>query len=232
MIRVVVVDDQELVRTGCEMVVEAQPDMTVVGSAGDGATALQRLAEIPADVVLMDIRMPGGDGIDTTRRLLQSPGHHPRVLVLTTFDLDEYVLAALHAGASGFVVKDAPAEDMLAAIRAVHRGDAALSPSSTRRLLDHVAARLVVRQGGADPLAPLTAREQDVARLLARGLSNAQMAQELLLAPGTVKVHVASILAKLRLSDRVQVVVWAYENGVVRVGESPAPPGDGRARES
>lgn len=225
MIRVLVVDDQELVRAGCEMVVAAQPDMSVVGSVGDGASALRRLAEVPADVVLMDIRMPGGDGIDTTRRLLERPGHQPRVIMLTTFDLDEYVLAALHAGASGFVVKDAPAEDMLAAIRSVHRGDAALSPSSARRLLDHVATHLVVRPLGPDPLAPLTARERDVVRLLARGLSNARIARELHLAPGTVKVHVAAVLAKLGLADRIQVVIWAYENAVVHVGEQGGPPG-------
>lgn len=200
MIRVVVVDDQELVRTGCEMVVEAQPDMTVVGSAGDGATALQRLAEIPADVVLMDIRMPGGDGIDTTRRLLQSPGHHPRVLVLTTFDLDEYVLAALHAGASGFVVKDAPVEQLADAVRRVHAG---------LRVVDPALAEASLFEGAN----PLSDRERQILRLAADGRSAAAIASEVYLSAGTVRNNLSSAIGKAGASNRAQAVRIAQDKG-------------------
>ena len=223
-IRVFIVDDQELVRAGCEMVVAAQPDMEVVGAAGDGATALERLARTRADVVLMDIRMPQVDGVEATRRL-RARGDLPRVLVLTTFDFDEYVVAALAAGASGFLVKDAPADELLRAIRSVASGDAALSPSSTRRLIDHVAGDLLppASEGlplGPDrgPLARLTDRERDVFWTLVRGRSNAAIAAELHLAQGTVKLHVGRILTKLGLEDRVQVVIFAYENRLVRAG--------------
>ncbi|TQL68547.1 LuxR family two component transcriptional regulator [Nocardioides albertanoniae] len=223
-IRVFIVDDQELVRAGCEMVIAAQPDMEVVGSAGDGAAALERLAVTRADVVLMDIRMPLVDGVEATRRL-RARGALPRVLVLTTFDLDEYVIAALAAGASGFLVKDAPAGELLGAVRAVAGGDAALSPSSTRRLIEHVANDLLPPAGDGLPLGPgqgpvdrLTPRERDVFWALVRGRSNGEIAAELHLAQGTVKLHVGRILTKLDLADRVQVVIFAYENRLVRAG--------------
>ncbi|MEV0804947.1 response regulator transcription factor [Micromonospora sp. NPDC050200] len=212
-IRVFVVDDQRLVRQGCVMLIDAQPDLTVVGEADDGAQALDALARTPADVVLMDVRMPRLDGVAATRALLERPAPVPRVLVLTTFDLDEYAFAALRAGASGFLLKDAPADELLAAIRTVYRGDAVIAPTTTRRLLDHVAAGLPV-DGGGDPLGPLTARERDVLRAVVRGLTNAEAADELFLSPGTVKVHVARILGKLGLRDRVHLVIWAYQHHV------------------
>ncbi|MFF5204534.1 response regulator [Streptosporangium sp. NPDC000396] len=218
MIRVFFVDDQVMVRAGFVMVVEAQPDMTVVGEAGDGAEALQKLAVTTADVVLMDVRMPRVDGIEATRRLLSGAGHLPRVIVLTTFDLDEYAFAALRAGASGFLIKDAPPEDLLAAIRTVHHGDAVIAPSATRRLLDHVAADLPVPDAGPDPFAALTPREREILQQLALGRSNAEIATRLFVSEGTVKSHVRSILAKLSLRDRIQAVIFAYENRLVRPG--------------
>ncbi|WP_405861175.1 response regulator transcription factor [Streptomyces sp. NBC_00090] len=216
-IRVVFVDDQVMVRDGFVMVVESQDDMEVVGEAGDGAEALDLLAGRRADIVLMDVRMPRLDGVEATRRLLAHPDA-PKVIVLTTFDLDEHAFAALQAGASGFLVKDAPAEDLLAAIRTVHRGDAVIAPSTTRRLLDHVAADLPGRHGAADPVASLTDRERDVLLLIARGASNATIARQLFLSEGTVKTHVGRILAKLGLRDRVQAVIYAYEHRLIRIG--------------
>ncbi|MFE2557344.1 response regulator [Streptomyces sp. NPDC059352] len=216
-IRVVFVDDQVMVRDGFVMVVESQDDMEVVGEAGDGAEALALLAGRRADIVLMDVRMPRLDGVEATRRLLAHPDA-PKVIVLTTFDLDEHAFAALQAGASGFLVKDAPAEDLLAAIRTVHRGDAVIAPSTTRRLLDHVAADLPGRPGAADPVASLTDRERDVLLLIARGASNASIARQLFLSEGTVKTHVGRILAKLGLRDRVQAVIYAYEHRLIRIG--------------
>jgi DNA-binding NarL/FixJ family response regulator len=213
-IRVFVVDDQELVRTGSVMILDAQPDMTVCGVADDGAQALDRLAVTAADVVLMDVRMPRLDGVEATRRLV-ARGPAPKVLVLTTFDLDEYAFAALRAGASGFLLKDAPAEELLAAVRTVYRGDAVIAPSTTRRLLDHVAADLPAA-GTADPLAPLTDREREVLLELARGGTNAEIGLRLHLSAGTVKIHVGRILAKLGLRDRVHAVIWAYEHRLVR----------------
>lgn len=214
MIRVFVVDDQELVRTGSVMILDAQPDMTVCGVADDGAQALDRLAVTAADVVLMDVRMPRLDGVEAARRLV-ARGPAPKVLVLTTFDLDEYAFAALRAGASGFLLKDAPAEELLAAVRTVYRGDAVIAPSTTRRLLDHVAADLPAA-GTADPLAPLTDREREVLLELARGGTNAEIGLRLHLSAGTVKIHVGRILAKLGLRDRVHAVIWAYEHRLVR----------------
>lgn len=218
-IRVFLVDDQAMVRAGFVMVVEAQDDMQVVGEAGDGAEALARLAVTPADVVLMDVRMPRMDGVEATRRLLARPGAALRVIVLTTFDLDEYAFAALRAGASGFLVKDAPPEDLLTAIRTVHRGDAVIAPSTTRRLLDHLAADLPALPDSPDPLAALTEREREVLLQVARGASNAEIADRLFLSEGTVKTHVGRILSKLGLRDRVQAVVWAYEHRLVRPGQ-------------
>ncbi|MFI7111743.1 response regulator [Nonomuraea sp. NPDC050227] len=209
-IGVYVVDDQRLVRTGTVMVIDAQDDMRVVGEAGDGVEALAGLRAVTADVVLMDVRMPRMDGVEATRRLLTTPGA-PKVIVLTTFDLDEYAFAALRAGASGFLLKDAPAEELLAAVRTVHRGDAVIAPSTTRRLLDHVAPHLP--DAGPDPL---TEREREVLRHIAWGETNAEIAGALFLSEGTVKTHVSRILAKLGLRDRVQAVIWAYEHGLNR----------------
>ncbi|GAB2464385.1 response regulator transcription factor [Jatrophihabitans fulvus] len=218
-IRVVLVDDQELVRSGLAMLVNSQPDLEVVGEAADGRAALDLLAATRCDVVLMDVRMPRLDGIEATRRLLATPGFAARIVVLTTFDLDEHAFAALRAGASGFLVKDAPAEDVLQAVRTVHAGDAVISPSTTRRLLDHVAPTLPSPGGDADPLAALTERKREVFVLIARGASNAEVRERLFLAEPTVKTHVGRILAKLGLRDRVQLVILAYETGVVRPGD-------------
>jgi len=223
-IRVALVDDQQLVRAGFRMVIDSQPDFTVVVEAGDGEQALRALARPPAvDVVLMDVRMPVLDGLTATARLTAA-GPRPRVIVLTTFDLDEYVLTAIRAGASGFLLKDAPPEEMLAAIRTVHAGDAVIAPSSTRRLLEHLVEVLPAGDPGArdDParraLAELTDREREVLVEMARGLSNAEIAAALFVAEATVKTHVGRILAKLGARDRVQAVVLAYETGLVRPG--------------
>jgi DNA-binding NarL/FixJ family response regulator len=220
-IRVFLVDDQALVRAGFAMVIAAQDDMRVVGEAEDGAVALAQLSTTPADVVLMDIRMPRKDGVEATRQLLSRPEPTPKVIVLTTFDLDEYAFAALRAGASGFLLKDASPDDLLSAIRTVHGGDAVIAPSTTRRLLDHVAATLTAPAGTSDddPLALLTEREREVLRELVRGASNAEIGERLFLSEGTVKTHVGRILSKLDLRDRVQAVVWAYEHHLVRPGE-------------
>lgn len=221
-IRVFLVDDQVMVRAGFVMVVEAQADMVVVGEADDGAEALRKLAAVRADVVLMDVRMPRMDGVEATRRLLARPEPQPRVIVLTTFDLDEYAFAALRAGAGGFLVKDAPPEDLLAAVRTVHRGDAVIAPSATRRLIDHVAADLPVPVDGPGPLAALTPREREVLQQIALGRSNAEIASLLFLSEGTVKTHVGRILAKLGLRDRIQAVIFAYESRLVRPGPRPS----------
>ena len=221
-IRVFRVDDQALVRAGFAMVIGAQEDMHVVGEAGDGAAALATLATTPADVVLMDIRMPRMDGVEATRQLLSRPEPTPKVIVLTTFDLDEYAFAALRAGASGFLLKDASPDDLLSAIRSIHGGDAVIAPSTTRRLLDHIAATLPAPPSASDepdPLTLLTEREREVLLELVRGASNAEIGERLFLSEGTVKTHVGRILSKLDLRDRVQAVVWAYEHQLVRPGE-------------
>jgi DNA-binding NarL/FixJ family response regulator len=219
-IRVALVDDQQLVRAGFRMVIDSQPDLEVVVEAGDGLQALRLLASHVVDVVLMDVRMPNLDGLSATARLTAS-GDGPRVIVLTTFDLDEYVLEAIRSGASGFLLKDAPPEEMLAAIRTVHRGDAVIAPSSTRRLLEHLVTVLPAdhaASGERDALAELTEREREVLVLMARGRSNGEIASELYVAEATVKTHVGRILAKLGARDRVQAVVAAYETGLVRPG--------------
>ncbi|MGW0602787.1 response regulator [Streptomyces sp. NPDC002644] len=221
-IRVMLVDDQALLRTGFRMVLDAQPDMEVVAEAGDGEEALRTLATARPDVVLMDVRMPRMDGVEATRRVCAEPGA-PKVLILTTFDLDEYAFSALRAGASGFMLKDVPPGDLLAAIRAVHSGDAVVAPSTTRRLLDRFAPMLPgapdERSRARDEeLARLTAREREVMVLVAQGLSNGEIAARLVLSEATVKTHVGRILTKLGLRDRVQVVVLAYETGLVRAG--------------
>ncbi len=223
-IRVALVDDQQLVRAGFRMVIDSQPDLTVVVEAGDGEQALRALARPPSvDVVLMDVRMPVLDGLTATARLTAA-GPRPRVIVLTTFDLDEYVLAAIRAGASGFLLKDAPPEEMLAAIRTVHAGDAVIAPSSTRRLLEHLVEVLPAAGPGARDdaaqraLSELTDREREVLVEMARGLSNTEIAASLFVAEATIKTHVGRILAKLGARDRVQAVVQAYETGLVRPG--------------
>ncbi|HEX9035025.1 MAG TPA: response regulator transcription factor [Streptosporangiaceae bacterium] len=221
-IRIVLVDDQELVRAGFAMVLQAQPDMTVVGEAGDGLAAVSLLRTTPADVVVMDVRMPRLDGIEATRRICQA-GDRPRVLMLTTFDLDEYAFAALKAGASGFLLKDVPPEELLFGIRAVHSGDAVVAPSTTRRLIDRFAPML---PGGAEhepaEVASLTSREREVLTLIAQGLSNTEIASRLFVSEATVKTHVGRVLGKLGLRDRVQAVVLAYETGIVRARSGPA----------
>ncbi|GAA1989107.1 response regulator transcription factor [Isoptericola halotolerans] len=218
-VRVALVDDQQLVRAGFRMVIDSQPDLTVAVEASDGAQALRLLADHPVDVVLMDVRMPTMDGLTATSRLTSRP-EAPRVVVLTTFDLDEYVLEAIRAGASGFLLKDAPPEEMLAAIRTVHRGDAVIAPSSTRRLLEHLVTALPATSTGPaqEALAGLTDREREVLVLMARGRSNTEIATELFVAEATVKTHVGRVLAKLGARDRVQAVVTAYEIGLVRPG--------------
>ncbi|WP_457962762.1 response regulator transcription factor [Arthrobacter sp. D1-29] len=229
-IRVALVDDQRLVRSGFGMLINSQPDLDVVVEAGNGLEAIQALNGTSADVVLMDVRMPGMDGIEATTRLLESAAAAPagsrradiKIIVLTTFDLDEYALAAIQAGASGFLLKDAPPEELLEAIRTVHRGDAVIAPSTTRRLLDHVApllrAQAPARQEHSDAVGRLTARERQVFELIAQGWSNPEIAAGLFVSEATVKTHVGHILAKLGARDRVHAVVIAYETGVVSPG--------------
>ncbi|HEY9339203.1 MAG TPA: response regulator transcription factor [Kribbella sp.] len=216
-IAVMVVDDQEMVRAGFGALLNSQPDIEVVGQAGDGAQAVELAAELKPDVILMDVRMPVLDGLAATQRILagSAPGEPPRVVMLTTFDLDDYVYAALRAGASGFLLKHSTPDELAAAVRVVAAGDALLAPSVTRRLVEDFAR--------AQPVVPatparLTPREADVLRLVARGLSNRQIAAELVLAEQTVKTHVSNILTKLDLRDRAQAVVYAYESGVVTPG--------------
>ncbi|MEU0585602.1 response regulator transcription factor [Streptomyces sp. NPDC006132] len=217
-IRVMLVDDQVLLRTGFRMVLAAQPDMEVVAEAGDGVEALQVLRTTEVDVVLMDVRMPKLDGVETTRRIC-ADADPPKVLILTTFDLDEYAFSGLKAGASGFMLKDVPPGELLAAIRAVHSGDAVVAPSTTRRLLDRFAPMLPgTQQPQHKELERLTDREREVMVLVAQGLSNGEIAARLVLSEATVKTHVGRILTKLGLRDRVQVVVLAYETGLVRAG--------------
>ena len=219
MIRVLLVDDQPLLRTGFRLILGAEPDIEVVGEAGDGRVAVGQVAALQPDIVLMDIRMPHLDGIAATREIVEAHGTQVRVVVLTTFDLDEYVVEALRAGASGFLLKDTPAEDMVEAVRVVHRGDAVVAPSITRRLLDKYAKHLP-RAGAPEPALAdgLTDREREVLLLVARGLSNAEIAAALVVSETTVKTHVSNLLTKLGLRDRVLAVVYAYETGLVRAG--------------
>jgi DNA-binding NarL/FixJ family response regulator len=215
--RIVVVDDQDVVRTAFEVLLGTQPDFAVVGSARDGAQALALCRELCPDVVLMDIRMPGMDGIEATRRLVAGQ-HAPRVLILTTFDLDEHVYDALDAGASGFLLKDATAERLFDAVRVVAAGEALLAPTVTRRLVAEFARIRARRREPLAALGTLTARETEVLRLLAEGLSNPEIAARLTVGEETVKSHVSRILAKLNLRDRTQAVVVAYESGLVVPG--------------
>ena len=216
-LRVLLVDDQALIRAGFRMILEAQPDMEVVGEAADGQTAITIARRVRPDVVLMDIRMAGLDGLEATRNLLDgASAAPPRIIILTTFDLDDYVYAAMHAGASGFLLKDVTPEHLVGAVRTVAVGDALLAPSITRRLVERFARPASAVAGSADALGALTSREHEVFRLVARGLSNAEIAAELVVSEATVKTHVASILSKLDLRNRAQVVVLAYEAGVVK----------------
>ena len=220
-VRVLIADDQALVRAGFRMILEAQPDITVVGEAADGATAVAVSRRLRPDVVLMDIRMPGVDGLEATRRLLDGAGSSaPRIVILTTFDLDEYVYAALQSGASGFLLKDVTPEQLVAAVRTVSVGDALLAPSITRRLVERFARPVAALPGAPEALGSLTARETDVFGLIARGMSNAEIADALVVTEATVKTHVAGILSKLGLRNRAQAIVFAYESGLVRAGES------------
>jgi DNA-binding NarL/FixJ family response regulator len=213
-IRVLVVDDQELMRAGFRMILEAQGDIRVVGEAGDGVSAIDAAASTNPDVVLMDIRMPRMDGVEATRRL-----RNHRVIILTTFDHDEYVVEALRAGASGFLLKDAPPEELIRAVRVVAAGDALLAPTVTRRLLDRVVAQLATAPAPNPQVEQLTEREREVLQLVARGRSNSEIAGELHVSETTVKTHVSHMLVKLDLRDRVQAVVMAYESGLVAPGE-------------
>jgi DNA-binding NarL/FixJ family response regulator len=219
--RILLADDQALLRHGLAMMIDAQPDMEVVGQAGDGAEAIELAARLGPDIVMMDLRMPRVDGVEATRRICGSGGASAaKVIVLTTFDLDEYVAGALSAGASGFLLKDAPPVDIIAGIRVVAAGDALLAPSVTRRLLDRFATRPQIANLAPPPgFDLLTEREREVMQLVVRGLSNAEIRNELYLSEPTVKTHVGRILMKLGVRDRVQLVVLAYERGLVEPGQ-------------
>ena len=232
MIRVVIVDDQELVRTGFRLILESEDDMEVVGEAADGRQALEVIRARRPDVVLMDVRMPEMDGVEATRRLLADDGHTdrpdggPRVVIVTTFDLDDYVFAALRCGASGFLLKDTPADQLIGAVRVVARGDALLSPSVTRRLIEEFQGTATTSPTPSPALASLTERETEVLTRVAEGLSNAEIADRLFVSETTVKTHVGNVLHKLGVRDRVQAVVAAYEQGLVTPGAKPsADPG-------
>ena len=216
-IRVLIADDQALVRAGFRKILEADSQIEVVAEAADGLEAVEAARRLGPDVVLMDIRMPNLDGLEATRRLLDGDGQTTRVLILTTFGLNEYVYEALRAGASGFLLKDAPPEDLLSAVHVIDRGDALLDPSITRAVIEEFARR-PLRTDLAGTLEDLTAREREVLELLARGLSNAEIAARFVVSEGTVKTHVASVLRKLGLRNRVQAVIYAYESGLVEPG--------------
>jgi DNA-binding NarL/FixJ family response regulator len=216
-IRIVLADDQELVRTGFRLILDSEDDLRVVGEAATGIEAVERARELNPDVVLMDIRMPELDGIEATRRISRFPFQLPRILILTTFDLDEYVFDAIRAGASGFLLKDAAAAQLAAGVRVVAAGDALLAPSITRRLIEEFAASRVA-QSEPPGLADLTPREREVFVLVARGLSNAEIAATFVIGESTAKTHVSRALSKLALRDRAQAVVFAYEHGIVRPG--------------
>jgi DNA-binding NarL/FixJ family response regulator len=226
--RVVIADDQQLVRAGFAMILGAQPDIEIVGEAGDGAEAIRVVRAVRPDVVLMDVRMPELDGLAATRELLSKGrvGRHvPKILILTTFDVDDYVYQALAAGASGFLLKDTPPEQLVDAVRSIAAGDSLLAPTVTRRLIEHFVSGRAMREHPPDGMDELTPREVEVFRLVARGLSNTEIARELVVSEATVKTHVARILLKLGLRDRVQVVVTAYESGIVRPGDDePSTP--------
>jgi DNA-binding NarL/FixJ family response regulator len=220
-VRVVIADDQALVRAGFKMILEAEPEIDVVGEAEDGVEAVEMIKRLKPDVALMDIRMPRLNGLEATRQITNGAGDVPtRVLVLTTFDLNEYVYEALRAGASGFLLKDVPSEQLVAGIHVVARGEALLAPSITRRLIEEFAKNKPVERTPPKEVEELTAREMEVFKLIARGMSNAEVAAELIVSETTVKTHVARILMKLHLRDRVQAVVYAYESGMIQPGAS------------
>ncbi|MHA6624173.1 response regulator [Pseudonocardia sichuanensis] len=219
MIRVLVADDQAMVRAGLAALLDAEPDLAVVGEAADGVQAVTAVRALRPDVVLMDVRMPELDGLAAARTLLADGAvHRPRIVMLTTFDVDDYVYEALRAGVSGFLLKDATPEVLAEAVRVAAAGDALLAPSITRRMIERFAARRPATRRDAQRLAGLTARERDVLRLIARGLSNAEVAADLVIAEETVKSHVGRLFAKLALRDRAQAVVFAYESGLVEPG--------------
>ncbi|MFT6289583.1 MAG: DNA-binding NarL/FixJ family response regulator [Ilumatobacter sp.] len=221
-LRVVIVDDQELMRAGFTMILNAQPDFEVVGEAEDGRAGVEVCRQVRPDIVMMDIRMPEMDGIEATQIIADDPSIETKVLVLTTFDLDEYVYAAVRAGASGYLLKDTPPQELLAALRVIADGNALLSPSVTKRLIEEFARQPEIESVEAPQLADLTDRELEVLRLLASGLSNREIAEALYIGEATAKTHVSRVLTKLGVRDRVQAVVLAYEAGVVRPG-SPNP---------
>jgi DNA-binding NarL/FixJ family response regulator len=223
-IRVLVVDDQELVRSGFCVILGAADGITVVGEAADGEAAVAQAVAHDPDVVLMDVRMPGMDGLAATRLITGSRPNPPKVVMLTTFDLDDYVYEALRAGASGFLLKDSPRADLIAAVRAAARGDALLAPSVTRRLIEAFARRPASTSPSPSRLATLTARERDVLLLLARGYSNSEIAAALFVSEATVKTHVGNLLAKFGLRDRVQAVILAYETGMIVPGDPYGDP--------
>jgi len=216
-IRVLIVDDQALVRAGFRMILEAQPDLEVVGEAGDGSAAIDAVRTLRPDVVLMDIRMPGVDGIEATRRLTLA-GVPAKIVILTTYDLDEYVFDALAAGASGFLLKHVPPEELVRGVRVAASGEALLAPSITKRLIEEFAKQRAPVRASSSDLKTLTDREREVLTLLGRGLSNPEIARELKVGEATVKTHVAHVLDKLELRDRVQAVIFAYEVGLIKPG--------------
>jgi prevent-host-death family protein len=229
-LRVLIADDQALVRAGFRLILEAQPGIEVVAEAADGDAAVRLTRRSRPDVVLMDVRMPSLDGLEATRRILgeavgeaAAVGQPPRILILTTFDLDEYVYAALRSGASGFLLKDVSPEQLVAAVRTVAVGDALLAPSITRRLIERYVQPPAAPSGSIEALGTLTPRETEVLRLVARGMSNAEIADTLVVSEATAKTHVAAILGKLDLRNRAQAVVLAYESGLVRVGAEATP---------
>jgi DNA-binding NarL/FixJ family response regulator len=219
-IRVLLVDDQEMVRAGFGMILDAQPDIEVVGAADDGERAIAEASRLAPDVIVMDIRMPKLDGISATRALLARAGHAPRVLVVTTFDIDEYVYEALRAGASGFLLKNAPPEELVRAVRVVAAGESLLAPRVTTRLIAAFCRQPETSLAALAAMDELTPREKEVLALLARGLSNAEIAERLIVSRGTVKTHVERVLMKLDLRDRIQAVVLAYETGLVTPGQA------------
>ena len=223
-VRVLIVDDQALVRAGFRTILEAEPGIEIVGEASDGLEALEAVREHSPDVVLMDLRLPNLDGLEATRRMVGDGNSGPRVLILTTFDLDEHVYEALRAGASGFLLEDTPPEQLVAAIHVIASGDAVLSPTITKRVIEEFIRRpaSTVEVSLSPAIAELTARELEVLGLMARGLSTAEIAKNLFVSETTVKTHVARILMKLDLRDRVQAVVYAYESGLVRVRQNAA----------
>lgn len=231
-IKVVVADDQELVRAGFAMILDAQPDIEVVAEAANGLEAVDAVARTGADIALLDVRMPQLDGLEAARRICDRGG--TRVIMLTTFDIDDYVYTALQAGASGFLLKDVRRDDLVHAVRVVHGGEALLAPSVTRRLIEQFARR-PERAAVLSPdvaLAQLTARELETLKLLARGLSNAEIAAEFVVSEHTVKTHVGNVLAKLHLRDRIHAVVYAYESGLVQAGQRTGQPAAARSAQA